>query len=74
MGTDINGLKNERNRGASWVKGMSMDQVHAFVDAMVLGDFEYIEFGLDTKPSGTFLNAAMDVAQYREETDSSYEL
>lgn len=74
MGTDINGLKNERNRGASWVEGMSMEQVHAFMDAMVLDDFDYREFGLDTKPTSAFLNAASDAAQYREETDSSYEM
>lgn len=71
---NIDGLKQERNRGEQWVKGMSMDQVHAFVDAMVLGDFWYPEWGLDAKPTGTFLTAAMDTAQYREETDTSYEL
>lgn len=62
----IETIQAEKKRGASWAKGMAMSDVHAFIDALVLDDFDWRDW-FDSRPSAPFLNAAFSEAQYREE-------
>lgn len=67
----IQEMQSERNRGAKWARDLSMDAVHAIIDAMVLGDFDWREW-LDNRPTAVFLNAAFSEAQYREESSLAF--
>ncbi len=67
----IEQMQTERKRGAKWAKSLPMDCVHAVVDAMVLGEFDWRDW-LDTKPSAVFLNAAFTEAQHREECEVAW--
>lgn len=60
------GDRNDRARGERWARELDMDRVHALIDALVLDDFDWREW-LDERPSSTFISAAFDEAQYREE-------
>jgi hypothetical protein len=62
-------IQRERKLGAKWAQELPMEYVHAFIDAMVLGEFDALEFGFEDKPSGPFLSAAFDTAQNIEECD-----
>jgi hypothetical protein len=65
------GNRNDRQRGERWARELGLDQCHALIDALVLGDFDWREW-LDDKPSNAFVSAAFDEAQYREECECPY--
>lgn len=62
----IEAMHKDRARGERWAKDLPMDHVHAILDAMILGEFDWRDY-FDSKPSAPFLNAAFNAAQYREE-------
>jgi hypothetical protein len=59
--------RREQASGKEWARNLG-SRLHDFIDAQVLGDFEWIDWGVERKPSGAFMNAAFDEAQYIEET------
>ncbi len=62
----IEAMRQERNRGESWAKGLCSSDLHAFIDALVLGEFDWRDW-FDTRPSAPFVNSAFTTAQLREE-------
>lgn len=50
-----------------WVEGMDASTLGAFVDALVLGDYDWRDWFSD-KPEPGFVNEAFKHAQYLEET------
>ena len=64
-------INQDRKSGERWARELDMDRVHALIDALVLGDFDWREW-LDEKPTNAFISAAFDEAQYREEMGVAY--
>lgn len=55
----------EYNRGRTWAKQKSLAEIGTFVDAMVLGDYDWRDWFSD-KPSSMFLAGAVDEAENRD--------
>ena len=65
MSDELRKRERERKRGREWAKGLG-SRIHDFIDAQVLGDFDWRDWGFESKPSGVFMNAAFDEAQHHE--------
>lgn len=48
---NVKTAKQETNRARQWIRELSLDQIHALLDALILGDFEWREW-LENRPSG----------------------
>lgn len=66
--------RKERAAGARWADTLRREDLHQFVDDLVLDVFDWRDW-FERRPSSAFMNGAFDRAQYREEMgERRYEL
>jgi len=61
--------RRERERGQNWIKATPSIERGTLMDSLVLGDFDWMDYGFERKPSRAFLSGAFDELQYLEETN-----
>ena len=60
--------RKDREAGREFVRGLDMQQVFELGDALVLGYFNWREWGMQQKPSAAFIHAVDEERIKREET------
>jgi hypothetical protein len=61
-------IARERQQARTWIDSLDSATRAMWLDAHVLGDFDWRDWFPHHRPSRTFINEAFQHAQYREET------